>query len=117
MHLGWTQDHESLKAGVQYLADLGPRPRDMYYNFHVTGLMRQIGGEHWKNWNAQMRDHLVEIQVKEGPGKGCWHVGVEHAGWGPDLRGVVNRRGGRRGNTALATMILQAYRQVIFVDF
>jgi hypothetical protein len=61
--------------------------------------MRQYEGEHWDNWNKQMRDFLVNSQVKDGPAKGSWYFPGGHGA----------ERGGRLYNTSLATMILEVY--------
>ncbi len=99
MYLGWTQDNDALKRGVEYLGTRGPNNTDMYYNYYATQVMRQFGGEHWDKWNARMRDMLVNKQDKTGPAKGSWYFSGGHGA----------KRGGRIYNTSLATMILEVY--------
>jgi hypothetical protein len=99
MYLGWSQDNQALKNGVEYLSARGPDKANMYYNYYATQVMRQYGGEHWDKWNARMRDFLVDKQDKQGPAKGSWYFSGGHGA----------ERGGRIYNTSLATMILEVY--------
>lgn len=99
MYLGWNQEHQALRDGVRYLSETGPSKTDMYYNYYATQVMRQFEGEYWEKWNREMRDYLINTQVKEGPATGSWHF---RGGHGAD-------RGGRLYNTSLATMILEVY--------
>jgi hypothetical protein len=99
MYLGWSQDHAALMDGVRYLAETGPSKTDMYYNYYATQVMRQIEGSYWDAWNREMRDYLINTQVKDGPAKGSWHFRGGHGA----------ERGGRLYNTSLATMILEVY--------
>ena len=99
MYLGWKREHGALQEGVEYLAQTGPDPHNMYYNYYATQVMRQVGGERWDEWNSKMRDPLVAAQEKAGPAQGSWFFAGGH---GAD-------RGGRLYNTSLSTMILEVY--------
>jgi hypothetical protein len=61
--------------------------------------MRQYGGEPWKNWNAKMRDALVNSQQKDGIEVGSWYL----------REGLGSDKGGRLYSTAMCTMVLEVY--------
>lgn len=98
MYLGWSKDHEGLKAGIQYLDKRGPSINDLYYSYYATQVMRHHGGPEWEKWNARMRDQLINIQVNEGHAAGSWFTSGGHG-----------KDGGRLYATSLATMILEVY--------
>ena len=102
MHLGWKKDHGALERGVKRLAKLGPSKNNLYYNYYATQVLRQFGGEDWKNWNNVLRDQLVATQATTGAEKGSWYVAGDH---GSD-------RGGRIYCTSMATMILEVYYRI-----
>ena len=71
---------------------------DMYYWYYGTYAMFQMGGNHWKRWNAAMKDTLLKNQIQDGDAKGSWNpVGP----WGYS--------GGRVYSTALMTLCLEVY--------
>jgi len=100
MYLGWKKDNPGLKRGVEWLSSHGPakNPANMYYNYYATQVMRHWEGDEWKKWNEDVRNWLVDTQVKEGPEAGSWYA---NSRWGS--------RGGRLYYTAMATMILEVY--------
>ena len=98
MYMGWKRDRPELKAGVEYLSQVGPSRENMYYNYYATQVLHHFGGEHWEKWNAKMREHLVTTQIKEGPAAGSWNVTDGHGG-----------AGGRIYQTALSIMTLEVY--------
>ena len=105
MYTGWKRENAALQRGVAYLAErigpsLGDNP-DLYYDYYATQVMRQFGGDLWKEWNKQMRDYLIKTQSTEGPTKGSWYFSP-----GSDI-GI--RPGGRIYCTALAIMTLEVY--------
>ena len=100
MYLGWKKDHSALQRGVQYLSKRGPSKTNMYFNYYATQVLRHAGGEEWKKWNTELRDHLVATQSKEGFERGSWHLGGGDHG---------SERGGRLYTTSMATMILEVY--------
>jgi len=103
MYLGVGKEDDGLKRGIKWLGERGPSRGDgranMYYNYYATTAMRQYGGEHWKKWNQQMRDWLVEQQAKGGHVNGSWSFRGDHGA----------ERGGRLYCTSLATLILESY--------
>lgn len=100
LHLGWKPDRPAFQRGVEWLRQQGPSKDNMYYNYYATQVMFQAGGEAWNEWNAEIRDHLVESQVREGHEAGSWHF---------PSGGVGASRGGRLYSTAMALMTLEVY--------
>lgn len=102
VYLGWKQDHQAFKRGVQWISEQGPSmggSANMYYNYYATQVCRQYGDEVWDKWNAKMRDFLISSQAKDGPAQGSWFFSGGHGA----------EAGGRLYNTSLATMVLEAY--------
>ncbi len=102
MYMGWDKEHPSIIKAVDFLADKGPSvgPKsDVYYNYYVTQVMKQFGGDRWTKWNKVMRDSLVESQNKSGNTAGSWFFNQGH---GTD-------KGGRLYCTAMACMTLEVY--------
>ncbi len=101
MYLGWERDHPALKRGVLRISKYGPSDSDMYYNYYATQVMHHYGGELWDLWNQEMRDFLVNSQVRNPRSHedGSWHFDHGH----------FTDTGGRLYNTSLATMILEVY--------
>lgn len=100
MYLGWSHDHPALVKGVQWLARIGPDKSNLYYDYYATQVMRHWEGDEWKQWNAVMRDMLVNSQAAMGHEAGSWCVE------GLDTCTIA---GGRLYCTAMATMILEVY--------
>ncbi|MEZ6060720.1 MAG: prenyltransferase/squalene oxidase repeat-containing protein [Planctomycetaceae bacterium] len=80
MYMGWRQDTEALKEGVEYLSAIGPSSNDIYYNYYATQVVHHWGGDVWTKWNNRMRDQLVETQIQDGPAAGSWPVTDPHGG-------------------------------------
>lgn len=101
MYLGWERDVPALRRGVERLSKLGPSKKDMYFNYYATQVLHHYGGEPWDRWNQEMRDFLVNTQVRNPRSHedGSWHFDFGH----------YTDTGGRLYNTALATMILEVY--------
>ena len=98
MYGGWWRTTSALDRGAEYLASLGPSPRDIYFNYYATQVMHQTGGARWEAWNEGMRDHLVATQASQGNENGSWHFNHRH--------GNV---GGRLYTTAMALLTLEVY--------
>lgn len=98
MYLGWKHDAPALKAGVEYLHQVGPTENE-YYNYYATQVMRHYGGEYWTAWNAKLRDQLVSSQDQKGHAKGSWFF----------PKATYSDRGGRLYCTSMATMMLEVY--------
>ena len=102
MYLGWKPQHGPLEQGVERLAQIGPSPTDLYYNYYATQVLFQYtGGEGplWQRWNRAMRDHLIASQSRQGHAEGSWYLGDNHS----------SEAGGRLYSTSMATMILEVY--------
>jgi len=76
----------------------GPASGDMYYNYYATQVLRHYGGEPWRQWDAVMRQQLIDAQATAGHEAGSWYFPHTHAD-----------RGGRLYCTAMATMTLEVY--------
>lgn len=100
MYLGWTHDEPALKKGIERLSRKGPSNDNMYYNYYATQVMHHYGGDLWENWNEEMRDYLVQTQIRdpESHEHGSWHFGGGHS-----------NAGGRLYSTSMATMTLEVY--------
>jgi len=79
MYAGWRREHPDMQRAADYLAMTPPaigdprRPqRDTYYWYYATQVMFHMGGEHWENWNQQLKPILVDGQIKSGPMAGSW---------------------------------------------
>ena len=108
MYMGWNKDTPGLKEGVEWIGEQGPDlfeggndVADIYYNYYGTQVMKQYGGQEWKEWNSKMRDNLVNTQSKEGVTAGSWFFKSRPA--------HTSERGGRLYTTALACMTLEVY--------
>lgn len=103
MYLGMKKDDPRMMKSVEWIASQGPSfngtDGNMYYNYYATQVMRQYGGEHWKNWNLKMRDALVNAQQKDGLEAGSWFIRGE----------LGSEKGGRLYSTAMSAMVLEVY--------
>jgi hypothetical protein len=78
--------------------DEGSGAIDMYYWYYGTLALFQVGGEPWRQWNAAIKDAIVDHQRNDGCEKGSW-----------DPVGVWGREGGRVYATALNTLCMELY--------
>ncbi len=86
-----------LEAGVQYLMTNPPKlSGDFYYWYYATQVLHHHGGKPWKEWNAVMRELLIELQEKDGHKDGSW---APVGGWDA----------GRVYTTSLALLTLEVY--------
>lgn len=103
MYLGAKKDDPKIIKSVKWLSDIGPQINgtdgNMYFNYYATQVMRQFGGDPWKNWNAKMRDALVNSQQKDGIEVGSWYL----------REGLGSDKGGRLYSTAMCAMVLEVY--------
>jgi hypothetical protein len=99
MYLGRERTHKGLIRGMRRLSDAGPNPTDMYYNYYATQVLHHFGGSGWENWNAVMRDLLVNTQAQGGDAAGSWPPDLSH--------GVA--QGGRLYTTCLSILTLEVY--------
>lgn len=100
MYMGWDKNVPGIVDGMDALAEAGPNPSNMYFNYYATQAMKHIGGRMWNDWNNEMREHLINTQEQEGSNKaGSWHFDNGHA----------SSKGGRLYSTSLACMTLEVY--------
>ncbi len=75
-------------------------PRSIYFLYHSSLAMFQMGGSRWKAWNPQMKRVLLEDQVLKGSDDGAWKPSN---GYG--MCACV----GKTMSTALGAMTLEVY--------
>jgi hypothetical protein len=102
MYMGWKKDNPALERGVARMAKRGPTS-DIYYDYYATQIMHHMEGDVWTEWNAKMRDGLINAQSKQGHEAGSWFEGYN--GGLPHSA----EYGGRLYVTSMATMILEVY--------
>jgi len=107
--LGFTRrDKDVIRHAKTLLANL-PRwehgGMDFRYFYLGTLGMFQMGGVYWKQWNAAIRDMLIERQISEGEHDGSWPLADVIATGG----GIPGRGGSRVYTTAMASMCLEVY--------
>ena len=103
-YLGASRTDSSLLAGAAFLRQRTPRgdARDVYYWYYGTQVMFHLQGEHWSEWNASLRDMLVDSQDKAGHDLGSWSpVLPDKDAWGES--------GGRHYVTCLNLLMLEVY--------
>ena len=103
-YLGAGRTDSALIAGADYLRARLPKEsqRDLYYWYYGTQVMYHMQGKHWDDWNAALRNTLVNSQQKTGPTSGSWEpVGSNPAKWGA--------AGGRHYTTCLSLLMLEVY--------
>lgn len=117
---GWDAKNVGLTEGVTGLlkrgsAPFGAKQIDRYFAHYGTQVLREYGGDEWKNWyegpkaadstrKDGLRDCLINLQIqKEGPNLGSWD---------PDP-GHIGQNCGRIGTTAMSAIALEApYRHL-----
>ena len=101
--MGWTRTDPLIVGGADYLVNNLPRWEgdniNFYYWYYGTLAMFRMGGEHWKAWNASLRDMLVERQRKGEP--------IIDGSWDPV--GPWCGSGGRAYATAMSALCLEVY--------
>jgi hypothetical protein len=78
----------------------GSFPESIYFLYHSSLAMFQMGGEHWKAWNHQMKRVLLDNQVRGGDDDGSWQPARNYG-----MCTCV----GRTMSTALGAMTLEVY--------
>ena len=77
-------------------------PTNTYYMYYNTLAVFQYGGQHWEDWNAQVRDMLVEAQ--HGNGTGCFN-----GSWDYEGTKFHGHETGRLLSTAYSCLSLEVY--------
>jgi hypothetical protein len=107
-YLGWTPNNPALQQGVQKVAaDLtknAVKQRNLYYWYYATQLLHNVGGPVWQQWNAQVREGLIQQQVidRSTCAYGSWHPNLPI----PDQWG---KEAGRHFTTCMAVLTLEVY--------
>ena len=65
-----------LERSVERLCKTDPT-NDSYYNYIVTQIAFHYGGESWKEWNAALREKLINAQIQTGTEAGSWDFSNE----------------------------------------
>jgi hypothetical protein len=99
VYFGWTRETPPLRAGVDYLSQVGPLPNEIYFNYYAAQVLRHFGGPKWTKWNEVLRERLVNTQIQEGKGAGSWSPAGD--------RGAAT--GGRLYQTTMSVMTLEVY--------
>ncbi len=99
--LGTPRTDDRQAGSADYLRASLPNPRspNYYYWYYGALALHQHQGEIWREWNAKMKEVLLESQVREGAGAGSW----------PDDGQWVKKRGGKVMSTAMAALSLEVY--------
>jgi hypothetical protein len=104
-HLGWEPGQPGLEEGLSILWKENP-PRkdfkDIYYYYYASQAFHNHGGKKWQDWNAAMRDLLLETQEKGEAGN------LRAGSWAPQ-GDKYEREGGRLFVTALSLLTLETY--------
>lgn len=102
--LGFRRDTARNRESVGYLLRHLPKLSELnlYYWYYGTLAMYQYGGNAWEQWNAAVRDTLIDQQITDGELAGSW-----------DPNGPWGRYGGRLYSTALATLSLEVYYRLL----
>jgi hypothetical protein len=103
--MGWKRTSPILIGGADYLAQHPPRWNGgenwmFYYWYYGTLVMFQMGGDWWKQWNANLRDMLIQNQI---------NAPADHStdgSWDPIKDG---KQAGRAYSTALCCLCLEVY--------
>jgi len=75
---------------------------DFYYDYYATLALYQHQGPVWKEWNKNLKEIYVTLQVASGAHKGSWEPKGEHVG-----------QGGRVLATGLAVLSLEVYYRLL----
>ena len=100
--MGWKRTDPLLIGGANYLAENLPEwggdGCNFYYWYYGTLAMFQMDGDWWKQWNASLRDMLIERQRMGTLADGSW-----------DPAGAWCGSGGRVYSTAMGALCLEVY--------
>jgi hypothetical protein len=112
--MGVQRDAEVLKASartidkhqIEWKAGGKDTGVNFYYWYYATLCQFQIGGQHWKTWNTNMKKVLLANQRKGGPVDGSENDVDGSWDWEPCYFG---KRCGRVYTTAMAALCLEVY--------
>ncbi len=98
MYLGWPRSHPALNRGAARLAQHGPAPDNMYFNYYATQVLAHLDGPAWPDWNQKLRDHLIATQSDAGHEAGSWR-----------FTDPKTSQAGRLYDTTMAILTLEVY--------
>ena len=99
--LGTSRNDPAMRAGADYLLTQLPEIRQAntsYYWYYGTQVMYHMQGDYWQEWNAALRDMIVETQIKDGHMAGTWNPTDN---W--------EKSGGRLYSTCMKLLLLEIY--------
>ncbi|MBR6434993.1 MAG: hypothetical protein IKS45_00650 [Thermoguttaceae bacterium] len=98
-----------LEPSLERLCKIGPT-NDSYYNYIVTQILFNYGGAPWKEWNAAMREKLINAQIQTGTEAGAWDFSKDST---KDAASIQNDERGFPSlpliDTALSALTLETY--------
>ncbi len=77
----------------------------IYSVFYIHQVAHHFGGRHWEQWNARVRDLLIDLQDKGNNPKLVHQKGS----WTPPKGEPHAKQGGRLMYTTLALITLEGY--------
>jgi hypothetical protein len=99
MYMGLPKDNSGLNTASEAIVKKGYDPKNVYYNYYSTQVLKQVGGPLWTQWDEKMKKELLTTQEKTGHSAGSWfNRSMSH--------GDV---GGRLYITTMSTMMLEVY--------
>jgi hypothetical protein len=99
MYMGLPKDNSGLNVASEAIVKKGPDPKNVYYNYYATQVLKQVGGPLWTQWDEKMKKELLSTQEKSGHAAGSWYNKAMSHG---DV-------GGRLYITTMSTMMLEVY--------
>jgi hypothetical protein len=99
--LGTDRNDPAMRAGADYLMKQLPelkQSRTSYYWYYGSQVMYHMQGSYWQEWNAALRDMVVNSQIKDGHMAGTWNP-VDN--W--------EQKGGRLYATSMKLLLLEIY--------
>ena len=91
-----------LERSLERLCKSGPT-NDCYYNYIATQILFNHGGKPWKEWNASMREKLINAQIQTGTEAGAWDFSNE------GRSGSAGFPSSTLIDTALSALMLETY--------
>jgi len=128
LYTGWQRNDPRLLAGVDQLLKSKAHPAiQLYRNFYLAQLLRQLDHPAWPHWNRRNRDYLVMMQATEASltdprhpafgGKACeigsWYLVNPRGATKETARDRHLAPAGRLAHTALAILTLEVYYRLL----
>ncbi len=96
---GASKTDPTIIKAMEYLANVGPSNKDVYYNYYASQALFHFGGKPWTVWNPQLREFLIRTQEQNGHMAGSWFFSGD----------MSNEQAGRLYVTAMACLSLEVY--------